>query len=100
MKKTRRTASIAELKARLSEFMALVKRGEEVIVTERSVPVARLAPLDDRDLVNGRTREQIRAGQLRPPQRRLPKDFMTRPMPADSSGSLVDGLLDERSEGW
>jgi len=100
MKKTDRTASIAELKAHLSEYMAAVKRGEEIIVTERSVPVARISPLADRDVANDRTRELIRAGLLRPPRNRLPKDFMTRPMPPDPEGSLVDALLRERAEGW
>src|SRR3990172_7569777 len=100
MKNTRRVASIAELKARLSEFLALVKRGEEVIVTERSVPIARLSPLADRDVANARTRELLRAGLLRPPQDRLPKDFMSGGMPEDPEGSLVDGILRERAEGW
>jgi antitoxin (DNA-binding transcriptional repressor) of toxin-antitoxin stability system len=80
--------------------VALVKRGEEVIVTERSIPVARLAPLDSRDVTAGRVRELVRTGQLRPPGRRLPSDFMTGPMPADPVGSLVDAILEERSGGW
>lgn len=100
MKKTNRTASVADLKARLSEFLALVKGGEEVIVTERNVPIARLSPLADRDAVNARTRELVRAGLLRPPRARLPKDFMSRPMPADPAGSLVDEIVRERQEGW
>ena len=36
---------VRELKARLSEYLALVKAGEEVVVTERGKAVARLAPL-------------------------------------------------------
>jgi len=100
MKKTRRTASIAELKARLSEFLGLVKRGEEVIVTERNVPVARLSPLANRDVADARTRELVRAGLLRPPRGRLPKDFMSLPMPADPGGSVLAEVLRERQEGW
>ena len=41
------TVGIAELKATLSERLARVKRGEEVVITERGVPVARLLPLDE-----------------------------------------------------
>jgi prevent-host-death family protein len=100
MSKTRRTASVAELKARLSEFLALVKRGEEVIVTERSVPIARLTALAEREAAAGRTQELIRTGALRPPHRRLPRDFMAGAMPEDPGGRLVEDVLAERAEGW
>ena len=39
-----RTMGIAELKALLSETVARVKGGEEILVTEDDQPVARLAP--------------------------------------------------------
>ncbi len=35
---------IRELKARLSEFLARVADGEELVVTDRSRPVARIVP--------------------------------------------------------
>jgi prevent-host-death family protein len=35
---------IRELKARLSEFLAHVAEGEEVVVTDRSRPIARIVP--------------------------------------------------------
>jgi prevent-host-death family protein len=38
-----RTTGIAELKARLSHYLRRVKAGEEIVVLERNVPVARLA---------------------------------------------------------
>ena len=37
---------IAELKARLSEYLARVQDGEEIVVTDHGRPVARLVPLD------------------------------------------------------
>jgi len=40
------TASISILKTHLSHYLDAVKSGEEVIVTERGRPIARLAPLD------------------------------------------------------
>lgn len=36
---------MAELKARLSEYLAKVKAGEDVLVTERGYPIARLVPI-------------------------------------------------------
>ncbi|HEX9670327.1 MAG TPA: type II toxin-antitoxin system prevent-host-death family antitoxin [Thermoanaerobaculia bacterium] len=41
-----RTAGVAELKAKLSEHLDRVKRGEEVLITERGQPIAKLVPID------------------------------------------------------
>lgn len=46
-----RAISVRELKERLSHYLRLVREGETVVVTQRGVPVARLAPV-------GRTLEQ------------------------------------------
>ncbi len=40
-------AKVSELKARLSSYLAEVRRGDTLIVCERSTPVARLVPLED-----------------------------------------------------
>lgn len=47
-------AGIAELKARLSEFLRYVKKGQSVTVYDRDTPVARLVPLDASDLLSSR----------------------------------------------
>jgi len=38
-------ANIAELKNRISEYLAAVENGEEVEVTKRNVPIARIVPI-------------------------------------------------------
>jgi len=40
-----KTVSVAETKAHLSELLARIERGEEVVITRRGRPVARLAPI-------------------------------------------------------
>ena len=40
------TVNIGEAKTRLSELIALVEAGEEVVIARGNAPVARLAPLD------------------------------------------------------
>ena len=40
-----RTASIAQLQATLRACLAWVKAGEEVVVTERGTPIAKIVPL-------------------------------------------------------
>lgn len=51
---TMHRAGIAELKARLSEFLRYVKKGQSVTVYDRDTPVARLVPLDASDLLSSR----------------------------------------------
>jgi len=45
---TRRTSS-SRLKARLGQYMRAVRAGEEIVVTDRDLPVARLVPYRVRD---------------------------------------------------
>ena len=94
-----RRASIVALKARLSEYLDAVKAGEEVIVTERGRPVARLAPVNAPEKADAHLQRLIRAGLARPPVRKLPADFWERPRPADPDGRILAALLEERAEG-
>ncbi len=38
-------ANIAELKNRLSAYLSLVEKGEEVEIRKRNIPIARMVPL-------------------------------------------------------
>jgi prevent-host-death family protein len=62
-----KTVSVAELKARLSMFLAAVKRGEEVIITDRGKPVARLSGLEGAAGTDSRVAELVHGGLMRPP---------------------------------
>lgn len=42
-------AKISELKAKLSSYVAAVRRGETVVVTDRITPVALLVPYEEAD---------------------------------------------------
>ena len=39
-----RSVNVAKLKDRLSEYLGVAKRGEEVIIRDRNLPVAKLVP--------------------------------------------------------
>jgi prevent-host-death family protein len=93
------TVSVAELKARLSEYLAAARRGEDVIVTDRGRPVARLSGLVDGAKMDARVAELVRAGMLSPPRGMLPHDFWDRDLPADPTGRSLELLLEERDEG-
>ena len=38
-------ANVAELKNRLSEYLRLVEKGEEIEIRKRNIPIARVVPL-------------------------------------------------------
>ena len=59
---------VSELKARLSAYLARVRRGETVTVCDRQTPIAKLIPFDD-DPGGIEVREPIEAGPLPPPPR-------------------------------
>src|SRR5512137_948738 len=40
-----RSANIADVKNRFSMYLKLVRRGEEVVIRDRNLPVARLVPI-------------------------------------------------------
>lgn len=94
-----RIASIAELKARLSEYVAAARRGEDVVVTDRGRPVARLSGLAGEARPDARVSELVRTGQLRPPRHALARGFWEAERPADMGGRALDALLTEREEG-
>jgi prevent-host-death family protein len=85
--------TIATLKASLSELLAGVKAGEEVLVTDRGRPVARIVPYES----GGDEIDSLaRTGHVRRPRAILPEGFWERPRPADPKGRLLAALLEER----
>lgn len=93
-------ASVSTLKARLSEYLRAVKSGEEVIVTERGTPVARLAPLERAEQQDAHLQRLIEAGLVRPPDGELPDGFWDQPSPRDPEGLSLRTVLEEREQGW
>ena len=95
-----KSAAISRLKASLSEYLDRVKAGEEVIVTERGKPIARITPLSaDNASLPPHLRELERAGLIRLGTGRLPKDFWKIPRPEDPKGLVLKALLEEREAG-
>jgi prevent-host-death family protein len=91
-----RVTTIAKLKASLSELLAGVRAGEEVVVTDRGRPVARIVPYEP---CGSELDDLVRAGKVRRARRALPSGFWAEPAPADPGGRLLGVLLDERESG-
>jgi prevent-host-death family protein len=92
-------ASISILKAHLSQYLDAVKSGEEVIVTERGRPVARLTRLDPDTAPEGRAAQLVREGRMRAPTRAAPSQGELVTGAKDPRGRSLAVLLEERTEG-
>lgn len=95
-----KSAGIAELKARLSEYIAEVKGGEEVLVTDRGLPVARLTPVESVPGGMDELRDLERAGIVRLPDRKPDLGWLDRPRVEDPEGRSLRAVIQEREEGW
>jgi prevent-host-death family protein len=95
-----KTAGIADLKARLSEYLDRVKAGNEVLVTERGTPIAKLVPLDRAVERDSREERLARKGLLVLGRGRFRKALLAPPEgdPGIGAGVLA-ALLEERREG-
>ena len=96
----KKVAKVSELKASLSKYLARVKAGEEVVVTERGKPIAKLVPLPfEEDSPVERMNQLARRGVITLPKGKLPEDFLDRPLPEDPGDTVLEALLEDRREG-
>ena len=58
-----KVANIAELKNKLSEYLAFVEQGEEIEIRKRNVPIARVVPFKSKS--KNKTRLGCAAGTLK-----------------------------------
>lgn len=86
---TMRSVNIAELKAKLSEYLRHVRSGHELTVLDRSTPVARLVPFDE-----GAGMIRIR----RPLRKHRSIQSVPLPPPLRLEFDIVDLLKEERQK--
>jgi prevent-host-death family protein len=97
-----KAAKVSELKAGLSKYLARVKRGEQVVITERGRPVAKLVPLPPQpegidEVEWERLLEMERQGRITIPEKSgISPEFWKLPRGEDPTGSVVQQLLDDR----
>ncbi len=92
---------ISKLKAKLSEYLEAVRAGEEIIVTDRGRPVARIAPVSGPEERESRLRMLVRTGQARPPDLEggIDLELIAALRPRVPGAGVFDALLEERREG-
>jgi len=91
-----RTVNVAKLKNELSKYITYAKAGEEIVIRERNLPVAKLVPFSPQDA----TQEELRLvaqGIMRLPLTRLdPKQLLKIPTGKVKGNKAIQAILDDR----
>src|SRR6202171_3828814 len=93
-----RTVNVAKLKDQLSKYLTFAKAGEEVVIRDRNLPVAKLVPFsadgaDDQELI------LVAAGKLRLPKMRLDvKELLKIPTGTVRGNKAIQAVLADREE--
>lgn len=75
-----RSVNIADLKNRLSRYLQEVREGEELLVRDRNLPIAKIVPVSTSE-IDSEDLALVATGQLRLPEIRLPASFWAMPAP-------------------
>lgn len=93
-----RSVNVAELKNQLSKYLTFAKGGEEVVIRDRNLPVAKLVPFiaeeaSEQDLV------LVAAGKMRLPQMRLDVKKLSKiPTGAVKGNKAIEAVVRDRDE--
>jgi len=93
-----RSVNVAKLKDQLSKYLTFAKSGEEVVIRDRNLPVAKLVPFsaegaDDQELT------LVAAGKLRLPKVQLDvKALLKIPTGTVEGNKAIQALVTERDE--
>ncbi len=92
-----RSVNVAELKDKLSKYIGFAKDGEEVVIRDRNLPVAKLVPFsarsaDEQELI------LVAAGRLRLPKGRLNiKKLVKIPTGKVTANRAIEAVLADRN---
>jgi prevent-host-death family protein len=93
-------ASISELKTSASEYLLKVKAGEEILLTDRGNPFAKIIRIRRSELPADVHMAQLeQRGLASVGKMSLPADFLSSPRPHDRDGLALKALFEEREEG-
>jgi prevent-host-death family protein len=91
-----KSVSVSELKAKLSRYLREVRRGSEIQVVDRGVPIARITPLPPTESGDAARQRLIQAGIIRPGTGDA--SWILSQPPLKLSSSLLEALDEERED--
>lgn len=94
-----RTVNIGELKNQLSAYLHYVRRGEEVVVTDRNKPVARILPFQTTGQVADEEERLVASGAMKLPEKCLDWDsFFSLPKANVDHNAAVRAAIESRGD--
>ncbi len=93
-----RSVNIAALKNELSRYLNEVREGEELLIRDRNVPIAKIIPLRQAGELEAEELALAATGRLRLPEVSLPRSFWSMPAPRVSLRKVVSAVRAERDE--
>jgi prevent-host-death family protein len=99
-----KSAQIGQLKNKLSGYLREVRKGEEILIHDRNIPIAKIIPYVPESLEE-QERILIATGQLTPRKsteshEAFVKRFRSLPAPKISARAAIQAVLDDREESW
>jgi prevent-host-death family protein len=93
-----RSVNVAELKNRLSKYLTFAKDGEEIVIRDRNLPVAKLVPFS-----SGEGSEEelllVAAGKMRLPETSVKvQELLKIPTGKVAGSEAIQALVDDREE--
>ncbi len=94
------SVGVAKLKASLSAYLARVKAGQAILVTEHGRPIARLVPVDPAGAdADAHLAALELAGLIRRGSGGLAAALSALDLPVDAEGLTLAAMLEEREHG-
>lgn len=97
-----KTVNIAELKNRLSTYVGFARKGEEVVIRDRNLPVAKLVPFVAEDATEEEL-QLVAEGKMRLPEKPLSErdidEIWKIPSGRLKGRKAIEALLADREEG-
>ncbi len=91
-------ASVSELKKSASEYLRKVKSGEEILLTDRGHPFAKIVPLRRDEAGEGTNMAKLEAAGLARVGKGFDADFWAPKGPADPERAVRTALIEEREQ--
>ena len=92
------SASVSELKKSPSGYFRKVKSGEEILLTDRGHPFAKIVPLRRDEAGEGTNMAKLEAAGLARVGKGFQADFWAQKGPVDPEGAVRTALIEEREE--
>ena len=92
-----KNVSVSELKAQLSRYLREVKRGGEIQVMDRGIPIARLTPLPNAGGGGDEDRRRLIEAGILTPGTGDAREILDRP-PLELPGGWLEALDEDRED--